>query len=265
MTEIATRASFTAFARMGYAARGVVYLVIGGLALLAAFGQGDGKTTDSKGAIKEILHQPFGNTLLVILVIGLCGYVCWRLMQAIKDTDCHGTSAKALVVRTGLFASAISHALLAFWTLRLLLNEGSDDKSQAGQHFLTTGAGQLVFGVAGAIFIGVGCAHCFKGWTARFERYMAIPADKNRWARPICRFGLIARGVVWCIVGWFFIRSALRAGSGETKGIADALNSLRDSAYGTWLFGIIAAGLFAFGLYSILEAIYRRIDTSSSN
>ena len=89
MEFIATGKNFKTLARMGYGARGVVYLMIGGLALLTAFGEG-GKTTDSKGAITEIMQQPFGYVLLTVLIIGLFGYVVWRFTQAVKDTDGHG-------------------------------------------------------------------------------------------------------------------------------------------------------------------------------
>ena len=245
---------------MGYAARGVVYLVIGGLAVWGAIGKG-GRTTDSKGAILEITQHSFGSILLVILIMSLLGYVIWRLIQAIKDTDGHGSSAKGLAVRGGLIASAISHALLALWALKLLL--GDQRNSHNNEQYLATDLGQIIAGLLGIVFIGAGLAHIFKGWTARFERYMNIPSSQNSWAKPLCRFGLISCGIVWCIIGWFFINSALSARSGEVKGIVDALELLRGSGYGNWLFGIVAAGLFAFGIYSLLEAVYRDINLDS--
>ncbi|MDF3037290.1 MAG: hypothetical protein K0S28_2564 [Paucimonas sp.] len=104
-----------------------------------------------------------------------------------------------------------------------------------------------------------GFAHIYKGATARFEKYMSIPADKESWARPLCQFGLVVRGVVWLIVGWFLIKSARMAKGGEIEGISGALQWVRDNVYGSWLLGIVAAGLFAFGVYSFLEAAYRRI------
>lgn len=262
MTAALGSHDFKTLARMGYSARGIVYLVIGGLALLTAFGQG-GEMTDSKGAIMTIMQQPFGTGLLVLLVIGLFGYVVWRLVQAVQDPDDHGTSAKGLAVRAGLFVSAITHALLALWTIKLILGESSDDKSASTQSFIASEIGQIVVGLIGVAMVCVGCAHLFKGWTARFERYMSIPADKALWMRPLCQFGLMARGIVWCILGWFFIRSAFQAGAEEIKGLADAMAALRNSSYGVWLFGIVAAGLFAFGLYSMLEAAYRRINIKS--
>lgn len=260
MNAITNSDKFKTLAKMGYIARGAVYMVIGGLAVLAALGEG-GETTDSKGAIVEIMHQPFGTFLLIVLVIGLCGFVMWRVIQAITDTDAHGTSAKGLAVRGAMLASAITHGLLALWAVKVLL--GDEDRSQGGAQFLASGSGQLIIGLIGLVFVGTGLAHIYKGWTAGFERYMQIPPDKNKWARPLCRFGLISRGVVWCVLAWFCIRSALWAKSGEIKGMVDALEFLRETSHGVWLFGIVAAGLFAFGVYSVLQAIYRRINVDT--
>ncbi len=257
MNAIVNSDRFKLLAKMGYAARGAVYLVIGGLAVLTAIGKG-GETTDSKGAVVEIMHQPFGNFLLIVLVIGLFGFFIWRLIQAIKDTDGHGRSAKGLAVRSGLMASAISHALLAAWTIKVL--SGDENRTHNSEQFLATGIGQIVIGITGIAFIVAGLAHIYKGWTASFEHYLRIPPDKKIWAKPICRFGLIARGVVWCIVAYFFISTALSAQSGEIKGIVEALDLLRESPHGIWLFSIAAAGLFSFGVYSIIEAIYRHIN-----
>ena len=250
---------FKTLAKLGYAARGVIYLVIGSLALMTAFGEG-GKTTDSKGAVVTIMQQPFGKIMLGVLILGLFGYSAWRFVQAIKDPDNHGTDAKGLAIRAGLLASAISHVLLAIWAIRLLMGDGSSSDS-GGQSWITgTTIGQFVLGAAGVGGLVAGCAHIAKGWTARFERYMTIPADKRSWAQPLCRFGLIARGVVGLIVGWFLIDSAMNASSGDIKGMSDALASLRDNSYGPWLLGLVALGLMAFGVYSGLEALYRRIE-----
>ncbi len=262
MNEVEMKQKLTWLARLGYGSRGAVYLVIGGLALMTAFGNGS-KTTDSKGALMQILEQPFGNVMLVILIIGLLGYVVWRLFQATKDPDNHGTSGKGLAIRIGLFASSVTHAALAIWAIRVLMGSGSSESgSGSAQGWLTSDWGQYVLAAVGVGFVIAGLAHIYKGWKARFNKYMSIPARHQSWAQPTCRFGLIARGVVWCIVAWFLIHSAVVARSGEVKGMDDALAALRDSAYGPWLLGIVAAGLFAFGVYSVLEALYRRIQTT---
>lgn len=262
MDTIGVKRPFKRLAQMGYGARGIVYLVIGGLAVMAAT-TGGGKTTSSKGAIATILEQPLGNVMLTALVIGLIGYVAWRLVQSIKDTDNHGTSGKGLVIRAGLFVSSVTHALLAVWAVNLML--GEPQSSSGGTTWLSSTPGLIALGLAGIAVIGAGLAHIVKGWTAHFERYMSIPPAKRKWAKPLCQFGLIARGVVWCIIGGFFIQSALMTGAGNVEGIEAALNAIAGSAYGTWLLGVAAAGLMAFGVYSILEACYRRINAPEPN
>ncbi|HAQ89266.1 MAG TPA: DUF1206 domain-containing protein, partial [Pseudomonas sp.] len=108
----------TWLARSGYAARGVVYLIIGIFAFMA--GIGSGKTVGTKGAIQQLLGQPFGQTLLWIMVVGLVAYVAWRLTQAITDPEGHGTDGKGLLIRAGLVGSAVTYTLLALFTLGLL-------------------------------------------------------------------------------------------------------------------------------------------------
>lgn len=271
MQTFGVEQNFKYWAQMGYAARGAIYLVIGGLALMAAFGKSNGQTTDSRGAIMTILEQPFGQFLLALLIVGLIGYTIWRLIQAIKDTDGHGTSIKGIGVRVGLVVSAITHGALALWASLLLYRSAGGDTSQSGgesssqdEGMLASDWGPWLLGIAGVAVIIAGFAHVYKGWSARFERYMDIPREQNTWARPLCQFGLIARGVVWFIVGWFFINSARTAQQGEIAGMSEALAALRDAGYGPWLLAIVAAGLFAFGVYSVLEALYRRIDTRAA-
>ncbi|NWN90634.1 DUF1206 domain-containing protein [Marinobacter adhaerens] len=249
------------FARLGYGARGLIYTVIGGLAVMSAIGVGGG-TVDSKGAIQKAMQQPLGQTLLVILLIGLLGYVSWRLIQAVKDTDHHGTSIKGVAVRSGLFVSSITHAALAFYTVTLLLPTGSSSGSgsDSAQGFVASTPGQIVLGLVGIAVIGAGLAHIAKGYKSGFMKYMSIPAKQKSWASPLCQFGLMARGVVWLMIGWFLIQSSLKARAGDIAGMGEALNTLARSPYGNWLLGIVALGLFAFGVYSFLEAAWRRID-----
>ncbi len=123
---------------------------------------------------------------------------------------------------------------------------------------IQTTSGQWVLGLIGAAVIASGLAQIGKGITSGFERYMVLP--ERRWTRPLCRFGLMARGLIWCIMGWFLIRSARYAASGEMRGMAEALEGLRSATYGPWLLVVVATGLFAFGVYSLLEGFYRRID-----
>lgn len=254
-------------ARTGYAARGVVYLIIGAFALFAA--KGSGETVGTKGAISTLLGQPFGEALLWIMVAGLFAYAVWRMTQAITDPEDHGTDAKGLAARAGLIGGAISYGLLTLFTLGLLgssLGESSSEGS-GGSDFLSGILGwkhsnYLVYLMA-LVPLGVGIAHIIKGWKAKFEKYFAASDDVMRWVTPISKVGLIARGVSFLVVTGMLFNGGARYEPTRPPGLEDALNALQSLPYGTFWLGLIGLGLIAFSLYSFAEAIWRRIDTAA--
>jgi len=259
-------------ARVGYAARGVVYLIIGGLATLAVFGSG-GQTAGSRDALKSLLGQPFGSTLLVIVGLGLFCYSLWRVIQAFFDPDNHGTDGKGLAIRASMVISAILHVSLGFFAITLVFTLGGDSSGGSGgggQENFSAWLLQQPFGVwlvalIGLAVVGAGVAHGIKGYHAKFERYMRIPESLQPGAQHICRFGLVTRGVVLVIVGGFFLLAAYQADPSEAGGLGEVFSTVRSQPFGRILLGIVAIGLFAFGTYSTLEAAFRRIDGPSAN
>lgn len=256
------------FARMGYASRGVVYVLVGGLAALAAFGQG-GQTDGSRGALERVLIAPFGQFLLAIIALGLVGYAMWRTIQAIKDADHHGTDTKGIAIRSGLMASAVTHLLLAFFAASLIFQFGSSSGGSGGgsqegvvSWLMQQPFGRWLVGGVGLILIGIGISHAVKGYQAKFHKHFVMPAHVQTWAYPICRFGLVIRGLVFVIVGCFFIIAAYHINPDQADGIDEVFSTLREQPYGQWLLAFVAIGLLAFGLYSILAAVYRRINPS---
>lgn len=252
------------WAKMGYTARGVIYLTIGLLAFSAAIGW-QGEKTGTRGAILNLKSQPFGEFLLMLLALGLFGYIIWRFIQGITDTDNHGHSVKGLAIRGGLIVSAISHTVLVYWVIKLLLHDRDDGSGQsasatASEH-LNSDMVTVLFAFVGIAVVVVGIAHLIKGFRSGFKKYIDFPAGKQHWLVPICKFGLISRGVVWCIIGWIVLRSTYVAGSSEEQGVEDAFEWLSNTPYGSWLIIIISIGLFAFGVYSFIESLYRRIET----
>lgn len=254
---------YKALARLGYASRGVVYIIVGALAVLAAWG-GGGQTTDTKGALQSLMDEPFGAVLIGVLALGLVAFAVWRAVQAFADADRHGTDGKGLVIRGGMAVSAVTHLLLAIFAASLAFGWGSGDGGDGGTQssiakLMEQPFGQWLVGLVGLAVIGAGIAQIVKGVKAKFEKRLDAEESAMRWMRPVCRFGLIARGVVFVIIGGFIGIAAWQSDPGEARGLAGALQTLQSQPYGQVLLGVVALGLIAFGLYCFVEAIYRRI------
>src|SRR5919202_6220700 len=230
------RTTFELAARLGYAARGVVYLVIGGFAVLAALGSG--RPTGKKGALQALLDEPFGSLLLGIVALGLLGFALWRVLQALLDVDRYGREPKALVRRTAYAVSAAIYAALAVWAAQAAVGSGrraaGDD--QAARDWTATLLAEpfgrwLVAGV-GAVVVGTGIAIGVRGWQGRFERRLGLSARARRWVMPMGQFGFLARAAVFLLIGLFLILAAVHADSAEAKGLGGALVILQRQPYG---------------------------------
>lgn len=254
---------------MGYSARGVIYLIIGFFAILAATGGGSEK--GSKGAIQTLLGQPFGTVLVWVLIIGLVGYVIWRLIQAILDTDDHGVDPKALAIRTSLFVSAITYGTLCFYALSLLgvFSGSGDGGSSGGTSFAQTINGfvgaSVVTLVLGIVFAGIAIAHVWKALTQKYEDHFDASEREMRFIHPVSMVGLIARGAVFAVLSILSFYRLLSSGTaqGEKPGLTEALSFVQGLPFGQILLAAIGAGLIAFALYSFIEARWRRINLAA--
>lgn len=251
-------------ARLGYAARGVVYLVLGGLASAAAFGSG-GEVAGTEGVFQEILSQPFGQVLLAVVALGLLCFALWRVAQSLLDADHMGRDGKALVIRTGLGVSAVVNAALAVSAASLLLGlasaSGDDSSAQDWTAWLlSVPLGRWLVAGVGLAIAGTGLALGWKGWHGEVAKRLSLSSEQRRWAVPLGRAGYLARGLVFVIIGGFLLVAALQADPAEAKGITGALRTLEQQPYGWLLFGLTALGLFAFGAFQLVVAVFRRID-----
>lgn len=256
-------------ARFGYAVKGVVYGLIGVLAVMAATGSG-GETSDSRGVLHTIAGGPFGQILIGAVAIGLFGYALWRFIQALVDPDHKGSDAEGLVKRVGYFISGVLYAGLGLAAARLLLGNGGSGGGNSADTWtaklMAQPFGVWLVGIVGAIIIGVGLYQIYKAYKAKFMDKLKtgeMSATERTWAERLGRFGLSARGVVFSIIGVFLILAAVNTNPEEARGLEGALDTLAAQPYGPYLLGLVALGLVAYGIYCGVLARYRRIPAGT--
>lgn len=254
-------------ARMGYIAKGIVYVIVGVLAVQAAFGTG-GQTTGSEGAIRSIADEPFGQILLGLMALGLFAYVVWRFAQAVLDAEAYGTDAKAIVRRLFYAISGLIYGSLSILAARMALGMGSSGEGDARQSMtadlMSQPFGPVLVGLVGGLIIAVGLYQLYKAYKKDFmDSYEveAMSGAERKLARRVGQWGLGARGIVFGIIGWFFIRAAMQQDPSEARGLDAALSTLAQQPYGTWLLAVVAAGLVAYGIHCFVKARYRHFET----
>lgn len=266
--HVASNHWMTVLARFGYAARGIVYLVIGVLAVELAVGVGGGSATDQRGALQRISEQPFGKFLLAIIAIGLFGFALWSLLQAWFDTENQGTHAKGIIARLGYVVTGLSYGLLAVGALQLATGSGGTGRSTTTTaQDTTTQLLKQPFGVAlvvllGLVIIGLGGFLVYKGYSAQFKRRLNLATVTPQIRRTMIflgQFGYIALGVVFLIIGVFLNIAAAQHDPHKAKGLDTALLELSHQPYGPFLLCVVALGLIAYGVFSFVEARYRRV------
>jgi len=251
-------------ARLGYGARGIVYGLVGGLALLAAIGSG-GQTGGSRSALQTLLAQPFGRLWLALIALGLFGFCAWRVVEALTDADHRGSDMKGWSIRGAHLIGAAIYGGLAVSALSLALGRGSgggDD--QAAQDWtawlMSKPFGLWLVGLVGLAIAATGLGFAWKAWHGDVAARLSLPADKREWIVFLGRMGFAARGVVFILIGGFLVLAALHASSSEAHGLGGALHALQQQPYGWVLLALTACGLFAFGLFGLVQARYRHID-----
>jgi hypothetical protein len=254
-----------ALGRFGFAAKGVVYVLIGLLALQAALGTG-GQITDQQGALAAIAQAPFGRAILMLITIGLLGYALWRFVQAWLDTENKGSEPKGLATRAMYAGVGLIYVGLALAAVRILLGTGGGDSGQQTQDWtarvLSQPLGAWAVGLAGAAVVVNGLLQFVRAYTAKFKeklRLQEMEPTQVETVTQLGRAGYAARGVAFGIIGFFLISAARHANPEEVRGLSGALEALAQQPFGPWLLGAVAAGLVAYGLFALVEARFRRM------
>jgi hypothetical protein len=254
-----------ALARLGYAAKGIVYGLIGILALQSVIGTGS-PNVNQVTAFQKILQQPFGKFLLWIVVIGLIGYALWRLLQSVLDPEYEGKQKTGVLKRVGYFVSGVTYLALAYIAYQMVQGKSSGSggsTSDITAKVMHMPGGQIIVGILGLIILGVGLYAIYSAFQRTFEKrfqYSRMSATERRWALRLGRMGYAARGVVFSLVGLFLIEAAYSYNPAKANGLGGALQALASTPYGPWLLGLVSIGLIAFGVYCLALARYRQIN-----
>jgi hypothetical protein len=251
-------------ARAGLAARGVMYVIIGWIAVQIAFGHSR-QQADRTGALHSISSTPVGGVLLWLLVIGFIGMALWQLSQALYGAP--GTGSGKTSKRLAALARAVIYAVIAYGVLKYALGEGSPQSSDTQSVDLTASllrhpGGEILVVVIGLAFIGGGLYLAYRAWRKEFRRDLELGrmgARARRVVEWLGEFGGIARGAVFVTAGVFLVVAAVDAEPQQAKGVDSSLRALAATPFGPWLLVLVAIGLIMFGLFSCCEAKWIRL------
>jgi hypothetical protein len=250
--------------RAGLAAKGVSYGIVGALALLVAVGEGHGRTTDRKGALQAVGGNALGKALLVVLALGFAGYAIWRFADALLDRRSKGDDAKGLGVRAGALARGVLYAGLCVTTVGIVLGAsgGSGNEKHEAARVLDWPAGRYLVGAVGLGVLGAGLFNVWRGITRKFMKDLKkgeMGEQEEKTYRVVGVVGHLARGVVFCLIGWFLLKTAWQYDAQEAVGLDGALRKVARADHGAAWLGLVAGGLGAYGAFCLVQARYRRV------
>lgn len=252
-------------ANVGYAARGVVYGVIGVLAARVAIGSG-GRTTDSRGALEAVARAPFGKAILVALGVGFAALACWYVFLVFVDPSAARQGPKAILSKLGKLVAAVAHGSLALASLRLVSGRSAGASSgQQAEGFtaraLALPAGRVLVLLVAAIFLLAAARRVSTGLKRDFMNDLEtarMDARLRAWAARLGAAGLTAQGVLFGVVGALLGWAAYTHEPSKATGLDGALRTVASQPAGMTLLGLVALGLLAYAAYSFIEARYRR-------
>jgi hypothetical protein len=249
-------------ARAGLVARGVIYLLIGLVAILVAIGHST-QQADQQGALQLLAGKPYGLVALVLIGVGFAAYALWRLSEAAFGVTGDGNGAGP---RLKSLARAVIYAFFAFLTFEVIAGRATGSQTQKQQDItakvMQHSGGRWLVGLAGLIVVICGLILILEGIRRKFMKYLQT-AQMSRRTRQVVEIlgvvGTIARGVVFGIAGVLVVDAAVTHNVGKSGGIDKALLTLRDQPFGKFLLAIAALGLIVFGIYGLCEARWRKV------
>jgi hypothetical protein len=250
-------------ARIGYAAKAFLYITIGILAAQAGLGRG-GRTTDTDGALRLIYGAVLGRIILLAVAAGLLGYALWRLVEAILDAEGRGNRLKGVALRIGSATRGAFYGALGIAALRVAFGDLSGRETDHPRYWTQRAfdwpGGELLVWLAAFAIVGYGLYQFYRAWAPKLGRQLQlwrVPEGAVGAVVWVSRFGIAARAVVFCLIGFFLAQAAAGHDSGQAGGVGESLGAL--ARFGRWPFVVVALGLVAYGVYQLVNARYRRI------
>jgi hypothetical protein len=252
-------------ARLGYIARGMVYLSIGLIALLAVVGVAP-HTRGALDSLEAWSRWRIGNVLLWFIGVGLYGFAGWRVLQSVFDVDRQGKSAKAWGSRAGQAMSGLIYGALAFSTFDLV--DALHDLRHGGEQAETRATvsaimawplGSKLVMAAGLFILACGLGNAIRAFLDDFGATLRCDPTTKAWACGLARVGYFGRGMAMLPAGFFMLAAGWHERAPEARSVGAALWSLHGLLFGDVMLALIGAGVVAFGCFAFVEAWYRPI------
>jgi Domain of Unknown Function (DUF1206) len=252
--------------RAGYAARGTVYILTGVLAGARAAGM-RGESEDTQGALQLVHRSPFGSVLLLVLTVGLAAYGLWNFAKAIFDLEPQADHPLPWMRRFAFFFTGVLYAALVLLALQTFMGwsrrgEGNRSARHWTARLMSLPLGRWAVAAVGIGFVCYMIAQIVASRQSPPHDQLALRAQQRRWVGWMIRFGILARALVFGLIGVFLIIAAIHLDPRKVEGLAGTLGALRAQPAGRWMLAVIAIGFVAYGAYDLVLAAYRviRID-----
>jgi hypothetical protein len=264
--EIAGSPPFRWLVRAGFVARGITYGIVGGLALAVALGAGKGGTSASQqGALALISRDSMGRLALIVLAAGLLAYALWKLVQGVLGHGPEGGGGVSVKDRVANIGGGIAYIAFFSVAVRTLVDGGGS--SSGGPKREATGVlgwpgGPVLVGLAGGVLLAISGYQIYDALRGNFAdeaKTGRMGRDERRLYMLLGRIGICARSLVFILVGYFLIKTAIDFSPSSAVGVDGALARLHHQTLGSWLVGLVAAGLLVFATFSFFEARFRQL------
>lgn len=245
--------------RIGMIAKGIVYLLIGILTVLPIFGMG-GQTSSSKGALRFLAEQSYGQILLVILGLGLFGYLFFRCYQAFANLKNHDDDAKGYLIRASYVVSGLIYGFLGYTALKMVFGSSSGQGNTVSK-ILNSDYGDIIAIAIGLVLLGKAIYEFYMAYSGKFKEqveHAQISSKERTLLTNAGKVGFTARGIVAGILAYLFFKAGFQNTSGDINK-ADAFNLLQNE-FGSIIMAIVAAGIAFYGVFMLIKSKYPGVD-----